>query len=212
MAEVAKAGGQQLRGQAMPSLPRGPGSQRVQNIVHRCMRTGQHGVHCIVRVSAWCAQAGNTTDLPFIALHTDLQRRADCLPGQSEQPGEQGNARLHSQRASACSCGGPIVGRYHASQSPSSPLQSCIILRVLCSTVTVRVDGSVEKTTERGKLRLRHRSDPVFDEGLELVVDGATARRAREDPRVAVTVEIWTQHWGLLTGRRRKFKVRLGRA
>ena len=43
------------------------------------------------------------------------------------------------------------------------------------------------------QVSFRHRSNPVFDESVELVVDGATARQGD----LAVHVEVWVQHYVL---------------
>ena len=41
------------------------------------------------------------------------------------------------------------------------------------------------------QVSFQHRSNPVFDESLELVVDGATARQGD----LSVHVEVWVQHY-----------------
>jgi hypothetical protein len=60
--------------------------------------------------------------------------------------------------------------------------------------------GDVSKVTERSKVALLHRRDPVFNEGMELLVDAETATCQDEQ----VEVEVFIAHnW-----RRDSFKVR----
>ena len=66
--------------------------------------------------------------------------------------------------------------------------------------VTLKV-GPYQKSTERGS-SFRHRSNPLLDEVLEVVVDGDTAAEDTE-----VTVDLRTTHWL----RPDHFKVRRGR-
>ncbi|EFN58384.1 hypothetical protein CHLNCDRAFT_56823 [Chlorella variabilis] len=55
--------------------------------------------------------------------------------------------------------------------------------------VNVRV-GSITKTTERGNVKLQHRANPVFEEMVELIVDGDTAQRSN----TLIHIEIVTEH------------------
>lgn len=50
--------------------------------------------------------------------------------------------------------------------------------------------GSISKHTEHGQGPFRHRANPVFDESVELIVDGETAQRRN----LEVSVEIWVLH------------------
>ncbi|KAL4458138.1 hypothetical protein ABPG75_013003 [Micractinium tetrahymenae] len=61
-------------------------------------------------------------------------------------------------------------------------------------TRNMRVDvsvGTLYKSTERGKVPFRHRSNPVFEETVELVVPGAVAQQRGAE----VEVEVWVEHY-----------------
>ncbi|EFN56892.1 hypothetical protein CHLNCDRAFT_51690 [Chlorella variabilis] len=51
--------------------------------------------------------------------------------------------------------------------------------------------GSISRVTERGKVTFQHRRNPVFDERLELLVDGDTA--AAEGSQIEL--EVWAAHF-----------------
>ncbi|PRW33926.1 kinesin K39 [Chlorella sorokiniana] len=55
----------------------------------------------------------------------------------------------------------------------------------------ISVGPSIQRVTERGKVDFLHKRNPVFDESLELVVDGDTAG----NPQTLITVEIWSSHF-----------------
>ncbi|KAL4458584.1 hypothetical protein ABPG75_013449 [Micractinium tetrahymenae] len=67
-------------------------------------------------------------------------------------------------------------------------------------TVKIDVGPHISRVTERGKVDFLHKRNPVFDESLELLVDGDTAA----SERTVVTLEIWACHFL----RRDKFKGR----
>lgn len=64
----------------------------------------------------------------------------------------------------------------------------------------IGVGPRITRVTERGKVDFLHKRNPVFDESLELLVDGDTAA----SERTIVTLEIWACHFL----RRDRFKGR----